>query len=60
MFGQFSDELHISLQATDTVMKIILAYLFIGSYAILFWLWRQKRKIDLTDSSSEKTTGSSL
>lgn len=25
-------------------MKIILAYLLIGSYATLFWLWRQKRK----------------
>jgi len=25
-------------------MKIILAYLFIGSYATLFWLWRQRKK----------------
>jgi cbb3-type cytochrome oxidase subunit 3 len=25
-------------------MKIILAYLLIGSYATLFWFWRQKRK----------------
>jgi hypothetical protein len=25
-------------------MKIILAHLLIGSYATLFWLWRQKRK----------------
>jgi len=23
-------------------MKIILAYLLIGSYATLFWLWRQR------------------
>ncbi len=25
-------------------MKIILAYLLIGSYATLFWLWRQRGK----------------
>ena len=25
-------------------MKIILAYLLIGSYAALFWLWRQRKK----------------
>jgi len=24
-------------------MKIILAYLLIGSYATLFWLWRQRK-----------------
>jgi hypothetical protein len=29
-------------------MKIILAYLLIGSYATLFWLWRQKRLTPLT------------
>jgi cbb3-type cytochrome oxidase subunit 3 len=28
----------------DTAMKIILAYLLIGSYAALFWLWKEKRK----------------
>jgi cbb3-type cytochrome oxidase subunit 3 len=25
-------------------MKIILAYLLLGSYATLFWLWRQRKK----------------
>ena len=25
-------------------MKIILAYLLIGSYATLFWLWTQHKK----------------
>jgi hypothetical protein len=24
-------------------MKIILAYLLLGSYASLFWLWRQRK-----------------
>jgi hypothetical protein len=26
-------------------MKIILAYLLLGSYATLFWLWRQRKKV---------------
>lgn len=42
--GNLSDGLHISPQTADTAMKIVLAYLLIGSYATLFWLWRQKRK----------------
>lgn len=42
--GDFTDALHIRPQTTDTAMKIILAYLLIGSYATLFWLWWQKRK----------------
>jgi cbb3-type cytochrome oxidase subunit 3 len=25
-------------------MKVILVYLLIGSYATLFWLWRQRKK----------------
>jgi len=39
-----TDALHISPQTADTAMKIILAYLLIGSYASLFWLWRQSKK----------------
>jgi cbb3-type cytochrome oxidase subunit 3 len=31
-------------------MKIILAYLLIGSYATLFWLWRQHKKATSTAS----------
>jgi len=42
--GNFTDALHIPPQTADTVMKIILAYLLIGSYATLFWLWRQRKK----------------
>jgi hypothetical protein len=42
--GNLTDTLHISPQTADAAMKIILAYLLIGSYAALFWLWRQKRK----------------
>jgi hypothetical protein len=47
--GNLTDALHIPPETADNTMKIILAYLFIGSYATLFLIWRQKRK----DSSSE-------
>ena len=46
--GNLTDALRISPQAADTAMKIILAYLLIGSYATLFWLWRQRKKAALT------------
>jgi hypothetical protein len=42
--GNLTDALHIPPQTADTAMKIILAYLLIGSYASLFWLWRQHKK----------------
>lgn len=42
--GTFTASLHISEQTADTIMKIFLAYMFIGSYATLFWLWRQPKK----------------
>jgi hypothetical protein len=42
--GALTDEIHIPSQTADTAMKIILAYLLIGSYASLIWLWRQKSK----------------
>ena len=41
--GNLTDALHIPPQTADTAMKIILAYLLVGSYATLFWLWRQRR-----------------
>ena len=42
--GNLTDALHIPPQTADTAMKIILAYLLVGSYATLFWLWRQHKK----------------
>jgi hypothetical protein len=42
--GTLTDALHMSPQTADTAMKIVLAYLLIGSYATLFWLWRQHKK----------------
>jgi hypothetical protein len=42
--GSLTDAIHISPQTADAAMKIILAYLLVGSYATLFWHWRQTRK----------------
>jgi hypothetical protein len=42
--GNLTDALHISPQAADNAMKIVLAYLLLGSCATLFWLWRQNWK----------------
>ena len=42
--GNLTDALRISPQIADTAMKIVLGYLLIGSYASLFWLWKEKRK----------------
>lgn len=50
--GNLTDALHLPVQAADTAMKIILAYLLIGSYATLFWLWRQKRKQSVISPNS--------
>jgi hypothetical protein len=42
--GNLTDALHIPPHIADAAMKIILAYLFLGSYGTLFWVWRQKRR----------------
>ena len=41
--GSLSDMLHLSPRAADNIMKGLLAYLLIGSYALLFAQWRQRR-----------------
>jgi len=40
--GDLTGVLHISPEAADAVMKVVLAYLLIGSYASLFCLWRHR------------------
>jgi len=52
--GNLTDALHISPEITEAAMKIILAYLLIGSYAILFWSWRQKGQTSGTAILPEK------
>lgn len=41
--GSLAGVLHLSDQAADNIMKGVLAYLLVGSYAILFSQWRQRR-----------------
>jgi hypothetical protein len=41
--GNLTDALHISPQVADNIMKVLLAYMLIGSYGLLFWRWRQGR-----------------
>jgi hypothetical protein len=51
-FGNLTDALHIPPQTADTAMKIILAYLLIGSYGTLFHLW-WKRKAEVRMKNEE-------
>ena len=41
--GSLAGMLHLSDQAADNIMKVILAYLLIGSYTMLLWEWRRGR-----------------
>ncbi len=41
--GNLTDALHISPQTADNIMKMVLAYLLIGSYGLLIWQWRRGR-----------------
>jgi len=42
--GNLTDALHISPQMADNIMKVLLAYLLVGSYGLLLWEWRRRRK----------------
>ena len=44
--GTLTGALRISPQTADTAMQITLAYLLLGSYATLLWLWRQYPKAE--------------
>jgi hypothetical protein len=44
--GNLSDALHIHAQTADNIMKVILTYLVIGSYGILFGLYRQEGRTE--------------
>jgi len=41
--GNLTDALHVAPQTADTIMKIVLVYLLVGSYASLCWLWKKPR-----------------
>lgn len=54
--GNLTDALHIAPQTADTAMKIVLGYLLVGSYATLFWLWKEKRNARFVAPSSAEVT----
>ena len=41
--GSLTEVLHISPDFADNIMKTVLVYLLVGSYAILLWEWRRAR-----------------
>jgi hypothetical protein len=43
--GSLTTALHLSDQAADNIMKVVLAYLLIGSYGLLIRQWRQEKKL---------------
>jgi hypothetical protein len=43
--GNLTDALGIAPQTADNIMKVLLAYLLIGSYGLLIWQWRRGRKL---------------
>jgi hypothetical protein len=45
--GNLTDALHISPQTADNIMKLLLAYLLIGSYGLMFWRWKQGREANM-------------
>jgi hypothetical protein len=55
--GNLTDALHIPAQTADTVLKIILGYLLIGSYTTLLWLWKQNWESPSTSPMSVKSHG---
>ena len=58
--GSLTSALHISSQTAESVLIKILAYLLVGSYAALLWLWTRKMQIEPVRSSSilQKAKGS--
>ena len=40
--GNLTDALHISPQTADNIMKVLLAYLLIGSYGLLISQWKKQ------------------
>jgi len=43
--GNLTDALHLSPQTADNIMKVLLAYLLIGSYGLLIWQWKSKQLV---------------
>jgi hypothetical protein len=55
--GTLTEAIHISEQTADVTMKFILAYLLIGSYGTLFWLWKEKSKNSILSQRARQADG---
>ncbi len=56
--GTLTDMLHIQSGRVDNIMKVILAYLLLGSYAALLAQWRERRALDArATATGASTTG---
>jgi len=54
--GNLTDLLGISPHTADTIMKIVLVYLLVGSYGLLLWQWRRgQRPNELLQGSEART-----
>jgi hypothetical protein len=42
--GSLTEALHLSPEAADNIMKVVLAYLLAGSCSLLIWQWRQNSR----------------
>lgn len=49
--GNLTDALHIGPRRADNIMKVVLAHLLMGSYAILLWEWRRGRVAELAPAA---------
>ena len=54
--GNLTDLLHISPTAADNIMKGVLAFLLLGSYALLIDMWRQARAPGMPSITSTEAT----
>lgn len=50
--GNLTTAIHVAPHVADSIMKCILIYLLVGSYASLFWLWRQQNNTPSVPASA--------
>jgi len=51
--GNLTDALHISPDTVNTVMKVVLTYLLVGSYGLLFWRAAKRFRANATEPIAE-------
>jgi hypothetical protein len=55
--GKLAGMLHLSDQAADNIMKVVLAFLLVGSYLLLYLDWRARRAAGPPGSPPPEATG---